>query len=366
MEGHALIFFVAGLLLLIGGAELLVRGATRLSLYIGIPPLVIGLTVVAFGTSAPELAVSVQSALAGQANIALGNVLGSNIFNVLFILGASALITPLVVTRKLVRVEVPIMIGVSVLLGGMAWDERIGRVDGTLLFGGLLIYTVGSVLAGLRDRKVEEHGQRGALGRKDHAGRGLWVRSIGYVIVGLILLVFGARWLVEGAVSMARFLGLDELVIGLTIVSAGTSLPEVATSIVASLRGERDIAVGNVVGSNIFNILGVLGLSSLMGPQGISVSPAVMRFDIPVMIAVAAACLPIFFTEKRISRWEGSLFLGYYGAYTLYLLLRGVHHRTLPVFNTIMLAFVIPLTVITVFVIALRALRSRRAGSPSG
>ena len=359
MEGHALISFVAGLVLLIVGAELLVRGATRLALSIGVSPLVIGLTVVAFGTSAPELAVSVQSGLAGQADIALGNVVGSNIFNVLFILGVSALLTPLAVKQKLVRVEVPLMIGVSALLGAMSLDERLGRLDGALLFGGLLTYTVGSVLLGLRETKVRKQGDPGAGDFADLPGEGLWILSIGSVMAGLILLVLGARWLVEGAVSLARSLGLDDLVIGLTIVSAGTSLPEVATSIVASLRGERDIAVGNVVGSNLFNILGVLGLTALIAPRGISVSPAAIRFDIPVMIAVAVACLPIFFTESRISRWEGSLFLGYYGAYTAYLLLRAVHHRTLPVFSTIMLAFVIPLTVLTLLIIALRTLRSR-------
>jgi len=362
MEGHAPIFFIAGLLLLIAGAEWLVRGAKRLAASIGISPLVIGLTVVAFGTSAPELAVSVQAGLSGQANIALGNVVGSNVLNVLFILGVSALLSPLVVSTKLVRVEVPIMIGVSALLALMACDGRLGRFDGTLLFGGLLVYTAGSILFGLREKKATGQQRLVACGHTEVSRRGLWSRSIGSVLGGLILLVLGARWLVEAAVFMARFLGVDDLVIGLTIVSAGTSLPEIATSIVASLRGERDIAVGNVVGSNIFNILGVLGLTALVTPQGVSVSPAALRFDMPVMIVVAAACLPIFFTGNRISRWEGSMFLGYYGAYTAYLLLNTVHHRTLPVFNTIMLAFVIPLTVLTLLIIVLRALKSRNLG----
>ena len=362
MEGHVPIFFITGLLLLTAGAELLVRGAERLAASIGISPLVIGLTVVAFGTSAPELAVSVQAGLSGQENIALGNVVGSNVLNVLFILGVSALLSPLVVSAKLVRVEVPIMIGVSALLALMACDGRLGRLDGTLLFGGLLVYTAGSILFGLREKKATGQKHLVARGHSEATRRGLWSRSISSVLGGLILLVLGARWLVEAAVFMARFLGVDDLVIGLTIVSAGTSLPEIATSIVASLRGERDIAVGNVVGSNIFNILGVLGLTALVMPQGISVSPAAIRFDIPVMIVVAAACLPIFFTENRISRWEGSVFLGYYGAYTAYLLLNTLHHRTLPVFNTIMLAFVIPLTILTLVIIVLRALKSRNLG----
>jgi len=363
-----MLFFAVGLVLLLVGAELLVRGSSRLALSLGISPLVVGLTVVAFGTSAPELAVSVQSAWSGQADIALGNVMGSNIFNVLLILGISAVITPLVVTQKLVRVEVPFMIGISVLLGGLAWNGRLGRPEGAVLFGGLVAYTVLTVLFAMREkgRDGAAPGREEADGRDRSraAGKGFWIRSVLQVIAGLVLLVIGARWLVEGAVALARLLGLDDLVIGLTIVAAGTSLPEVATSIVASLRGERDIAVGNVVGSNIFNILGVLGLTALVAPHGIQVSPAALRFDLPVMIAVAVACLPIFLTGHRISRWEGALFLGYYGAYTAYLVLRAAQHQTLPVFSTVMLAFVIPLTVVTLIVPFVRALRSRGGPPP--
>lgn len=187
-----------------------------------------------------------------------------------------------------------------------------------------------------------------------------WLLHGVLIVLGLGLLVLGSRWLVRGAVTLAALLGVDELVIGLTIVAAGTSLPEVATSIIASLRGERDIAVGNVVGSNIFNLLAVLGLTSLVAPHGIEVAPAVLRFDLPVMLAVVVACLPIFFTGNRIARWEGGLFLGYYGAYTAYLILAATQHQALPVFSTVMLLFVMPLTGVTLLVLALRARRDRR------
>ena len=180
-----------------------------------------------------------------------------------------------------------------------------------------------------------------------------------YVVAGLGLLVLGARWLVEGAVTVAQHFGVDELIIGLTIIAAGTSLPEVATSIIASVRGERDIAVGNVVGSNLFNILGVLGLSSIVAPEGLPVSAAALHFDIPVMIAVAVACLPIFFTGHLIARWEGAFFLTYFVAYTLYLVLTAAEHAALPLFSKAMVWFVIPLTGLTLLVVTLRAVVKR-------
>jgi cation:H+ antiporter len=185
-----------------------------------------------------------------------------------------------------------------------------------------------------------------------------WVKNTTLVLGGLILLVFGSRWLVDGAVSFAQYLGVSELVIGLTIVAVGTSLPEVVTSIVAAIRGERDIAVGNVVGSNILNIMGVLGVASIAAPAGIEVSPAAISFDIPVMIAVAFACLPIFFTGGAINRLEGALLLGYYVAYTLYVVLTASHHDALPGFSAAMLYFVIPLTVVTIIVMVLREVRN--------
>lgn len=351
--------FVAGLLLLIVGAEALVRGASRLAAAVGIAPLVIGLTVVAFGTSSPELAVSLKAALSDQASIAIGNVVGSNIFNVLFILGLSALIVPLVVSQQLVRFDVPLMIGLSVLALLFSLDENFGRMDGILLVAGLVAY-VWFLIA--QSRKANAEPQTDAavqVAAKGSAASG--IINLILIVAGLALLVLGSRWLVDSAIAFARYLGVSELVIGLTIVAAGTSLPEVVTSVIAAIRGERDIAVGNVVGSNIFNIMAVLGLTSIIAPAGIDVSPAAVRFDLPVMIAVAFACLPIFFTGRMISRAEGALFLSYYAAYTLYLVLAASHHDALPEFNAVMLYFVIPLTAITLLIVALRELRRRQA-----
>jgi len=345
------VLFVAGLGLLVLGAEWLVKGASRLAAALGISPLVIGLTVVAYGTGSPEMAVSVESALAGQADIAAGNVVGSNIFNVLFILGASAVVTPLVVSSQLVRLDVPIMIGVSALTLLLTVDGTIGRLDAALLFAGVVTYTVFQIRQSRKESAAirEEYAQE--FGKK----RSSTAANLAFIAAGLALLVLGSRWLVSGAVAIAQALGVSELVIGLTIVAAGTSLPEVATSILAAIRGERDIAVGNVVGSNIFNILAVLGLSGLAAPAGLAVSSALAAFDIPVMIGVAVACLPIFASGATIARWEGALFLFYYAAYTAYLVLAAQQHDALPVFSAVMQVFVLPLTGVTLAVVGWRA-----------
>lgn len=360
MDTGALLFFLVGIALLVVGAEVLVRGAARLAAGVGISPLVIGLTVVAYGTSAPEMAVSVGAALAGEADITLGNVVGSNIFNVLFILGVSAVVAPLAVSQQLVRLDVPLMIGVSILVLILSLDGKIGRLDGLLLAAGMVVYTVFVVWQSrLEGRQVQEE-YAAEFGHGKHRAARQLIVQLALILVGLACLVVGARWLVAGAVAIATALGLSELVIALTIVAAGTSLPEVATSIVASLRGERDIAVGNVVGSSLFNILAALGLSSLVAVNGIHLPPAAVHFDIPVMIAVALACLPIFFTGHVIARWEGALFLGYYVAYTLYLLLKAAQHEALPTFSAIMLIFVIPLTGVTLLILVARSGRTMR------
>lgn len=357
-----IVLFVIGLVFLIVGAEALVRGASRLAAVLGISPLVIGLTVVAFGTSSPELAVSVKSALSGQASIALGNVIGSNIFNVLFILGLSALIVPLVVSQQLVRLDVPLMIALSVVVLMFSLDGRFSRVDGLMLVAGLVVYVCFLIFQSRREGADLKEAHALDRGDETRATPG-WIKNTGLVLGGLVLLVLGSRWLVDSAVAFARYLGVSELIVGLTIVAAGTSLPEVVTSIIAAIRGERDIAVGNVVGSNIFNIMGVLGLASIVAPTGIEISTAVIGFDIPVMIVVALACLPIFFTGGVISRPEGALLLGYYVAYTLYLILAASHHDALPRFSAVMLYFVIPLTLVTLGVVALRELRTRKKGT---
>ncbi len=354
------LLFFGGLALLIVGAEALVRGASRLAARLGISPLVVGLTVVALGTSSPELAVALKAALSGQASIAVGNVIGSNIFNVLFILGLSAVVVPLVVSRQLVRLDVPLLIVLSVLVLVFALDGRFGRLDGIVFLIGLVLYT-GFLI--LQSRKEHSAPTDTSTPESNRAASLQFLTNLALTVAGLGLLILGSRWLVDSAIAFAHYLGISELVIGLTIVAGGTSLPEVVTSVIAAMRGERDIAVGNVVGSNIFNIMAVLGLTSIIAPGGIPVMPAVIGFDIPIMIAVAFACLPIFFTGHRISRLEGALFLGYYGAYTLYLILAASHHDALPLFSAVMLFFVIPLTILTLGVVALRELRRPRPRS---
>lgn len=352
---------LAGLVLLVIGAELLVRGASKLAAVLGISPLVIGLTIVAYGTSSPEMAVSIQSSFAGQADIALGNVVGSNIFNVLFILGVSAIAAPLIVAQQLIRLDVPIMIGVSALAYLFSLDGKINQSDGVILFIGGVVYTIFLIYQSRReqDQAIQEEYAKFSEQTRAPAWQ-KWLVNIGLIVVGLGVLVLGSRWLVESSIAIARAVGLSELVIGLTIVAAGTSLPELATSFIASLKGERDIAVGNVVGSNIFNILAVLGLSAAVSPDGIPVSLAALRFDIPVMIAVAAACLPIFFTGNLITRWEGFVFTAYYCVYTAYLILASTQHDGLPAFSQALFFFVLPITILTLVIITLREWRDRR------
>lgn len=349
-----------GLVVLTTGAELLVRSASGLALAMKISPLVIGLTVVAYGTSTPELVVSLQSSLRGQPDIALGNVVGSNIFNVLFILGLSALIIPLRVSQQLIRFDVPLMIGMSILTAVLALDGQIGRLDGLLLFGGLLAYTIWAVVKSRTEQAEIKEEYAAEYGTKKTVSTGRTMLSIVLVVVGLVLLVLGSRWFTDSAITIARHFGLSELVIGLTIVAAGTSLPEVATSVIAAFRGERDIAVGNVVGSNIFNIMGVLGLSSVVSGQGVAVSETALYFDIPVMIVVAIACLPIFFTGHLIARWEGGLFFLYFLAYTGYLIAAATSPAITRTLAVVVLGFVIPLTVVTLAVGVTRSLRSTR------
>lgn len=349
-----LLLLALGLVILVLGADWLVRGASRLALSFGISPLVIGLTIVAFGTSAPEMAVSVKSAWVGQADIALGNVVGSNIFNVLGILGLSALVAPLIVDQKMVRFDVPIMIGVSVLALAFGLDGTIARWEGGVLFAGIVGYTVFLIRQSRRESRAIEKEYADEFGG-GAAARSSPVMNVVLIVLGLVLLVLGARLLVDSAIAIARHFGVSELIIGLTIVACGTSLPELATSVLAAWKGERDIAVGNVVGSNIFNILAVLGMSSLVSPVGVAES--VLRFDIPVMIAVAVSCLPIFFAGHQIKRWEGGLFVFYYVAYTAYLVMAQKQHASLGAFRDGMVYFVIPLTVVAVGVSVVQAFR---------
>ncbi|MGB9373426.1 MAG: calcium/sodium antiporter [Jiangellales bacterium] len=347
---------VAGLVLLVAGGELLVRGAATLARSVGLSSLVVGLTVVAFATSAPELAVTLDAVLGGEPDLAVGNVIGSNIVNILLILGLSALVAPLVVLTRVVRVDIPMMIAMSVAALVLALDGGIGTVDGLLLAGALIAYTSASVVLARREsRSAAEEGEAPTIAVSRP-------RSLVLVLLGIGLLVAGARLLVGGATTIATDLGVSSLVIGLTVVAVGTSLPELATSVIAARRGERDIAVGNIVGSNVFNIGAVLGVTAVVSGTPIPVSDAVVAIDLPLMVAAALALLPVAFTGFRLSRAEGALFVALYVAYTAYLLLAATEHDALSGLTTAMLWFVLPLVAVTLVALALIEARRLRGG----
>jgi len=331
-----------------------------MSQLLGISPLIVGLTVVAFGTSSPELAVSMQAGFRGISDISLGNVVGSNIFNILFILGISAIIRPLMISVQLIRLDVPIMIVVSVLLYFLGRNGVISSLEGLLLFVCLISYLAFLFFKSKKTKLLEHAGS--VVTNDNHERKSLrqWLKSISFVAIGLILLIFGSQFLVNSGVAIAYELGVSQFIVALTIIAAGTSLPEVATSVMASFQGEQDIAVGNIVGSNIFNILAVLGLSGLVSSEGILVSATALNFDIPIMIVISVACLPVFFTGGKISRWEGLLFFGYYVAYIAYLVLQSAQHDAVPIFGTMFHLFIIPLTFITLLVMSWQALKRRR------
>jgi cation:H+ antiporter len=351
----------AGLILLILGGEALVRGASTLAGKAGVSPLVIGLVVVSAATSAPEFAVTVGAVLNGEPDLAVGNVVGSNIVNILLILGLSALFAPLIIQRQLVRFDIPVMLILSVLLLLLSLDGKVDFFDGVLLFGALVAHTILSVRMGKRESESVNVPQESLpLNSKPVP---LWL-AILLLIAGIGLLVLGAQALVAGAVSIATAMGVSSLVIGLTVVAIGTSLPELATSIVAIRRGETDMAVGNVVGSNIFNIGMVLGLPAMIFGQGIPVADAAIAIDMPLMVAAALALLPIAFTGFIVARWEGGLFVFMYTAYTLYLVLSSTEHDAAVGFSTIMLWFALPLVAATLIALTsyeIGLMRGRRA-----
>lgn len=344
------LLFIIGLILLVKGADILVEGASGLAGSIGVSPLVVGLTVVAFGTSSPELAVCVQSALNGQPNIALGNVVGSNIANILLILGIAAAVNPLVVQLKLIRFDVPLMIGISFLVWFLAWDGTINSLDGLLLFAGIVAYVIWSIHESRQQGRTQAAQQAVELEILEATSSPRsWILNLTYVIGGLIMLVIGSDWLVDGATALARFLGISELLIGLTIIAVGTSLPEIATSIAAGMRGKADLAAGNAIGSNIFNILLVLGLTAMVAP--IRVPIEAFSTDIPVMIGVALLCVPILLKDFLISRSEGILLLTYYVIYLLYLGLSAAESSFLPIYKII----IIPAVILTSIILVVRS-----------
>lgn len=310
----SILLMAVGLLVLGLGAELLVGGSSRLALRLGISPLVIGLTIVAFGTSAPELAVSILSALGDHSELALGNVIGSNIANIGLILGISAILCPLKVEIGLIKEEIPFLIAVSIALGVMLWDARIGVIDGFLLIGGLIAYLAFSYWQGQKE-DVPEVGDLALqpVVPRESTSR-LYVHLI-MIAAGLALLVFGSDFFVDNAVELARLLGVSEAVIALTLVAVGTSVPELATSTLAAVRGKTDIAVGNVIGSNLFNILSVLGITAVISP--ITSSPYFIS-DYVVMIVFTLLLLPLAKSDVTLSRREGVFLIAAYAGYIGY------------------------------------------------
>jgi len=332
--------------LLIGGAELLVRGAEKISLLFGVSPLLVGLTVVAYGTSAPEMAVNVSAIyeVPPRSSLVLGNIVGSNISNILLVLGLTAIVMPLVVPRKLVMTTLPFMVLVSCSVYWVALDDVISPLEGSIMFAAAILFSSVLIHQGRRQSKDQRAEVKGADSQSRMRAIGL---NVLLLVVGLALLIYGADLLVEACIDIAKLLHVSELVIGLSIVAVGTSLPELATSIVAGIKGKRDLAVGNLVGSNIFNILLVLGLCAALSPNGVDVEFRASHFDIILMIVVAFACLPIFASDYKINRWEGVLLFAYYIAYIVYLYLSYAVEVTSTIIEYPLIYWVIPLVVVS-------------------
>lgn len=321
----------------------MVRSVSRFAVFLGIPKLIIGLTVVAFGTSAPELAVSIQAGIEGQTDLMLGNIIGSNISNTLLILGISALIIPLKVNRKLIKTDVPIMVLITIVLYLFALNGLISFWECISLSAMLVFYLI---------YLVRESGKSHltASNRKKQSPV-LFIVDLILMILGFAGLIFGAQWLIDSSLIFAEMAGVSELIIGLTVVAIGTSLPEIVVAVAAALKGERDIAVGSVVGSNILNILAVLGVSGLFIPGGIPVQDVLLSFDMIVLIIASIACIPLFYTGHVVSRWEGGTLLAFYLAYVCYLYLSATAHELLGVFGYVMIYLVLPVSLVIILVV---------------
>ena len=302
-----LFLLFAGLVVLTLGADFLVRGSASLALRLGLPPLVIGLTIVAFGTSAPELVVSIGAILQGQGDISVGNVVGSNIFNIAVILGLAAAICPIPVNAAIIRSDAPFMLGVTLVATAILWTGHMPPLAGGVFVALLVAYTLFNVRLASREEGDFADGVPSLSASR-------WI-DLGFVIGGLLLLVLGSRLFVDSAIEIARTLGVGEAIIGLTIVAAGTSMPELATSVVAALRRQPDIAVGNVIGSNTFNLLGILGVTALVRPIE---APGIRPGDLLAMVAFAIMLLPLLATGRKLQRGEGLLLLAGYGLYLWY------------------------------------------------
>lgn len=321
-----LAWFAAGLAALIIGAEMLVRGGSRLAAALGIPPIIVGLTVVSIGTSMPELAVGVLAAAEGNGSLAVGNIAGTNTFNLLFILGLSALLRPLSMQMRTVRFDLPVMTGAALLLWLLAADGVLVRGDGAVLVTAAIVYSALVIHTSRRESRPvqdefvgeysDDHGDAPPV-----SGRRRLTWDTALLVIGIAVVVIGAEWLVDGAVGIARDFGVSDAFIGLTVVAIGTSAPELVTTVISTIRNQRDIAVGNLLGSSIYNILLILGITALVPAHGLGLESDLVRVDIPVMVAVALACVPIFISGRRVSRLEGAAMVAAYVGYLAFLLL---------------------------------------------
>lgn len=316
----ALGWCVAGLAVMIGGAELMVRGGGQIATRLGISPVIIGLTIVAIGTSAPELAVGIDAVLHGNGDLAVGNIAGTNIVNILLILGLSAAMKPLALRPETIWLHLPMIVTASFMLLLMAWDGTLSRTDGGILVGTSLIYTATVVHVSLRERSANvSYAEGGADAAPVPAANGSMIPDMAALVAGIAIIVVAADWLVEGSIDLARIWGVSDEFIGLTVVAIGTSSPELVTTVVSTIRNQRDIAIGNLLGSSVYNILLILGVTCLVPSTPILVAQPLIAVDIPVMTAVALLCVPVFYTGREVSRLEGALFVSGYLAYLTYL-----------------------------------------------
>lgn len=354
------LLFIVGLVTLIIGAELFLKSVDKFGLAWSVSPVVMGLTVVAFATGAPELAISLQAAAEGKPDLVLGNILGSNIANILLILGIAGLVKPLNITNRIIKVDVPVVIAASVLLYVLAMDGSLTVVDGFIIFGALVAYSIFMYSQIKKDRSANKSNKEEQPALDEPVTTLFYGKYIFLLLAGLVLIVMGSRWMVESAVEIAGMLGISELIIGLTIVSIGTSLPEVATSLSAVRRDDSDTAVANVMGSNLYNILLTLSLTIIVAPGALDVSVDAINLDLPFMVIVACACLPLFWPAKELGRPEAAGFLFYYLAYISYLVLIALQHPLKETMEWAMVWIIIPLTVVMILIKFISDYRKRK------
>lgn len=312
------LLIVGGLLTLLGGAELVVRAGTGLATRLSVRPIIVGLTVVSVGTSVPELAIGIDAAVSGSPDLAVGNIVGTNLINFLFILGLSALLVPIAIDRRTLRLDLPAMAAATIVLYLMSLDGLLTRLEGALLLLGAVVYTASLLAVSRRETAdVQKSYAQAMTTTTEHRLRRITLS----LTLGLILVVVGAELLVEGAVSAAHSLGVSDAVVGLTVVAVGTSAPELVTTIMSTVRGDRDIAIGNLLGSSTYNIAAVLGLTVMVAPSGVPVSEEVLNADLVLLVVAMVAALPVLVTGARITRAEGALFVATYVGYLTWLLL---------------------------------------------